>query len=212
MPKLKLLFITGLLLTLAVHAARGDSYTFDLIPPDGNISGPPGSTIGWGYSLTNSSAADWLVTTGVNSDPFLNGTPSVVFDFPVLDPGTSVSEVFDLMVPSGLFELTWDLPAPNGFVNAGQFTLTAQWWSGDPLNGGAFLMDALDASRSYSATVSSIPEPSTISLLASTLIAFAMSKRLLEHLGENPNVPPPFGSWPSPCHERRIGTQDCKWS
>jgi hypothetical protein len=143
--------------------------TFDLIPASGAISGPPGSTIGWGYSITNESASDWLVTVGLNADSFLNGTPSLLFDFPALAPTAAKTMPLDEATGAGLYMLTWDSSAPVGFVNSGTFVLNAQWWDGDPLNGGSYMMDALDTSQVYSATVSQttgvVPEPSTWLLL-----------------------------------------------
>lgn len=162
---------TGLSL-LAAPAAFGDSLHFSLIPSNGDISGAPGSTVGWGYSITNQSSSDWLVTTNLTADPFLKGTPAALFDFPNLGPGETVTESFDGNTGVGLYELTWDAGAPAGFVNSGDFVLSAQWWNGDPIDGGTYIADAPDSSMGYSATISSaaIPEPSTWPAL---FVAFA---------------------------------------
>jgi len=167
--------------------ARGDSYTFSLVPASGDISGPSGSTVGWGYSITNDSSVDWLVTSGLASDPFLNGTPDLIFEFPDLGPGVTVTVPFSPVAtasctvpPCGLYELTWDNGAPVGFVNSGNFTLSAQWWTGDPLNGGMFIMDATDSLAAYSATVAAsgtVPEPSAVLLLLAGLGAVALRLR-----------------------------------
>jgi len=140
---------------------RADVYDFNLIPANGSVSGPAGSTVGWGYSITNESTTDWLLTTNLNSDSFLNGTPNLLFDFPEVAPGATVTETFDLINGIGLFELTWDPDAPAGFVNSRNFALSAQWYDSDPFNGGNLIADAPDANAAYSATVSSsaAPEP-----------------------------------------------------
>src|SRR5690348_4091618 len=101
-------------------AASADIYSFSLLSAGGNLQGAPGSTIGWGYSIENQSSTLWLVTTGVNSDGFLNATPNLIFDFPVIGPGASAT--------AGLLELTWNASAPIGFVNSGAFDLSAEWW------------------------------------------------------------------------------------
>ena len=45
-----------LLVLLFAHIdANADTFAFNTIPSGGVISGPAGSTIGWGYSITNSS-------------------------------------------------------------------------------------------------------------------------------------------------------------
>jgi hypothetical protein len=147
-----------------------DSITFDLLPSDGNVSGPPGSLVGWGYSLEDTDPSNWFVATDLNSDSFSNGTPTLLFDFPILAPGDTVTEAFDPVNGIGLFELQWDASAPAGFVNSGNFTLSGEWWDGDPLNGGNFIADAPDIALPYSATVTSpssaVPEPSSFVLLA----------------------------------------------
>lgn len=164
-----------LILTLSMlisRPLRADTFTFSLLPADGMVAGPQGSTVGWGYSLTNKSATDWLVTTAVNSDPFLFGSPTLLFDFPDLAPGGTASVPFDKGAGTGLYQLTWDSSAPLDFSNFGTFTLSAQWWTGDPLKGGAFLQNAPDSTQAYFATVSqttAIPEPSPLVLELSVL-------------------------------------------
>ncbi len=181
MRKRCVLVLIALSLTLlfASGPARADTYTFSLIPASGDVSGLAGSTVGWGYSITNESTTDWLVTTGLSSDPFLNGIPNLIFDFPDLGPGVTLTVPFSL-APTGLYELTWDATAPMGFVNFGTFTLSAEWWTGDPLNGGAPIMAAADALAPYSATVAMIPEPATVLLLLGGLggVAFRARRRM----------------------------------
>ena len=178
---------TALLLPVALIATvslpiQAGTYTFDLLPTNGMVAGPPGSTVGWGYSITNQSTTDWLVTTALNSDPFLFGTSTLLFDFPDLAPGTTAIEPFDVTAGTGVYQLIWDPTAPLEFANFGTFTLSAEWWTGDPLNGGVFLQDALDTAQAYFASVSetsAVPEPSTIVLVSSIfmLISYRFGKR-----------------------------------
>jgi hypothetical protein len=161
-----------------------DSITFTTLPSDGNVSGPAGSLVGWGYSLTNDSSADWFLATNLNSDSFSNGTPTLLFDFPEVAPGATVTEAFDAVNGIGLYELQWDPAAPTGFVNSGDFVLSGQWWDGDPFNGGNYIADATDTSLPYSAivsasTTSTVPEPSSFVLLmaaVSLIIGFRISR------------------------------------
>jgi len=69
-----------------------DSITFSLLPSGGNVSGPAGSLVGWGYSITNNSSTDWFLATNLNSDSFANGIPTLIFDFPEVAPGATVTE------------------------------------------------------------------------------------------------------------------------
>ncbi len=154
-----------------------DTIVATLLPSDGNVSGPAGSLVGWGYSITNESVTDWFLATNLNSDSFSNGTPNLLFDFPEVAPGATVTEAFDSVNGIGTFELLWDPSAPVGFVNTGDFTLSGQWYDGVPFNGGNFIADATDTLLPYSATVagsSSVPEPSSFLLLASGIVAIAI--------------------------------------
>lgn len=145
---------------VASATAWADTYSFTALPND--VAGPAGSTVGWGYTISNQSSTSWLVVTALSAGIFDHGTPNYVFDFPDIAPGASVTASFDAVGLAGLYEFTWDASAPAGFVNSGFFILSAQWWDGDPLAGGNFLTDALDESAAYSATVlgsPSVPEP-----------------------------------------------------
>ena len=161
-------------------AALADSFTFGVLPPGGAVSGPPGSTVGWGYTFTNQSTSNWLVLTGVNADVFQHGTPSAaLFDFPVLAPTTTLTVAYDPINGFGLFEFTWDPNAPVGFTNSGIFIVNAEWWSGDPFAGGSFVSFATDQSDAYSATVTpstAVPEPSSLLFMLTGLAGVAMRK------------------------------------
>jgi hypothetical protein len=102
---------------------QANTYNFTLLPTSGNVAGPPGSTVGWGYTLNNESAHDWLVTSDLEAGAFLNGSPNSLFDFPDLGPGQSETVQFDSVTGVGLCELTWDVSAPIGFTNTGTFEL-----------------------------------------------------------------------------------------
>jgi hypothetical protein len=128
--------LAGFFLSLAAPVPA--DILFSVLPSDGNISGPAGSLVGWGYSLTNTDLSNWYMSTDLNADSFSNGTPTLLFDFPILAPGDTVTESFDSVNSIGLFELLWDSSAPDGFVNSGDFILSGQWWDGDPFGGGNF--------------------------------------------------------------------------
>lgn len=174
-----LLPLLALLLPLlfCMHSAFAQPWSAALTPPDGNIGGPPGSTIGWGYDIANEDAALWLVLTGVSADPFEHATPVALFDLPVLAPQQSLLRLFDGV--DGLYALTWDTTAPVGYVNVGTFLLTAEWWSGDPLAGGSFFAAADSISLDYSATVTQqqpgeLPVPASVALIGAGLCALAL--------------------------------------
>ena len=146
-----------------VTAQDAGSYTFAVTPA--SISGPAGSTIGWGYTLTNDSTQYWLLGFDVqSSSPFLHGTATTnPFNYPLLAPGGSLTVTYDGIV--GLADLTWDSNAPAGFTNSGEFTLTSYFYDGDPSVGGNPVGGAVTRSSTYLATVSApatVPEVSSV--------------------------------------------------
>lgn len=178
------LLLVAVVLLLSV-SAFADDIALTLIPISDDVSGPAGSTIGWGYTITNNTAL-WIQTEAVSSDAFLNGTPNLIFDFPAVAPGSFVTLDFSLTArlfcaapPCGLYSLTWDTTAPVGFVNSGAFIVSSDFYSGDPNNGGTDLGPAPDASATYSATVtgSGTPEPSSLMLMASGLTGLGLRFR-----------------------------------
>lgn len=172
------LVLAALLLVLGGGAsAFADDISLTVIPASGDVSGPAGSTVGWGYTLTNDTS-NWLVTMSLSADVFENGTPDTFFDFPALAPDTSATVDF---VPdvSGLYQLTWDTTAPAGFVNSGTFILSSDYYNGNPATGGMDIGPAPDLMAAYSATVanSATPEPPVALLLCGGLLLFWALKR-----------------------------------
>src|SRR4051794_40102267 len=100
-------------LTVLAYSPVRAGVIFALIPPDGSVSGPAGTVVGWGYSLANAESAAWFVSTSLASDSFANGTPTLLFDFPIVSPGQTVTRTFDPVAANGLFEFEWDTSAPS---------------------------------------------------------------------------------------------------
>jgi len=177
-----------LALTLGVLPGVEPSFsapiTLTLIPSGGSVTGPAGSTVGWGYTLTNTTA-EWIQPISLSSDPFQHGVPNPVFDFPAVAPNNSVTLDFSLTAtascgfpPCGLYELTWDSTAPLGFTNTGIFTVASDFFSAEPgTPGAADLGPAPDATAAYSATASLSPEPGTFALIGVTLACLGVVRR-----------------------------------
>jgi hypothetical protein len=172
MARQRVTLLISLLGISAVTTLSAATVSFSLAP-SANISGAPGATIGWGFSVTNNSTLDYFAPTSLNADSFSNGTASLIFDILGLDlaPGATASEQFNAATGTGLYELTWDANAPIGFTNDGTFTLSGSFFQGDPNNGGTFDTFAPDALAPYSATVGMVPEPAA---LREWLLGFAV--------------------------------------
>jgi hypothetical protein len=173
----------ALAFALCGRTASAASFEFDTIPADGLVEGLPGDTVGWGYSITNTSQTFWLWLTDVSADPVLHGTlDTSPFDFPALAPMATVVQPFDAGVPSGLASFTWDATAPPGLVNVGVFQLEGGFYDSDPFQGGLFVEAAVAATAGYSVTAQTVaavpvPEPSTLLLVASGGIALVRASR-----------------------------------
>jgi hypothetical protein len=154
-------------LLCSATSAQANPITFSLLPPNGAIAGAPGSTIGWGYSISNNSAL-WLEVSGLGADPFQHATADAsLFDFPILAPFATWTVAYDPANFAGLFQITWNASAPVGFTNSGLFTLSGNFFDADPLAGGLFVDFAPTQSAAYSASVAAaVPEPGTLGLVA----------------------------------------------
>ncbi len=171
---MRTLFLAICLSTLPALAA--DIYSFSASPAEiGSGRGGLFTLTGWGYTLQNGSSSDWLVTTSLDASTFLYATPQTIFDFPDLAPGASVTVPYDPVTPAGLYQILWAGNAPAGFVNSGTFTLSAQWWSGNPTNGGTLIGPAASASQPYTASLTAVPEPETKSIVALPLLLLGVA-------------------------------------
>ena len=151
---------------------------------------PSRTTVGWGFSITNTSTSDYLDISGIDSDLFAsaNGTPDAsIFPFPNLAPGQTATQLYDPVDNLGLFQFTWNSGLPVGTTESGQFRLSGAFC--DPVVDQFCAEDDSVASTvltsaDYSATVSpsgvvTTPEPRSVCLLLAGIgLLFVTRKRI----------------------------------
>ena len=170
---------------LAAGAARADTVTFTTVPNPGDVSGPAGSTVGWGYSITNNSTTMYLDISGIDSTLFLatDGTPDAsIFNFPNVGPGDTATQSYDPVDALGLFQFTWNSGVAAGTMETGTFTLYgALCPASDPIcvDDGT-VPPGVIATADYTATVAGaapLPEPCSILLLLAGVGGVALRGR-----------------------------------
>lgn len=154
-----------------------------LDPVGGALSGPAGSTVGWGFTITNDTdyllvtGALYTTTTGVGV--FTDFISS--FNFIVAGPGTTpVSQAFSPGTHSGVGAYAIDSGSVPGALSIGTIHVIYDVYSVNPndlsfnpdtdliLSGEEFLADA-------SVQVEDIPEPSSVVLIgAAALLALCV--------------------------------------
>jgi len=136
-----------LLLSLA-FAAASQAATLTLSPASGSLSGTAGSTVGWGFTLSNST--DFAVITssnfclggsGVTTACIApaSGTYSddIANNFTIAGPSPEspvVTQAFNQASGIGIGSLTINAVAAVGAVDNGQIVLTYDLYSVDPLS------------------------------------------------------------------------------
>ncbi|HME00134.1 MAG TPA: hypothetical protein VKM93_22735 [Terriglobia bacterium] len=178
----------------SVAVARGDSIdnlTFAL-SNNGAISGNPGSTPGWGFTLTNTlnyvviDASEFGITqnSGDGSYTDIIGPNFIVVGTGVY-AGTPITQAFDASVPSGVGSFAILPSATIGDVVLGNITLTYDVYSVSP-NDPSFdpFADSLAKGLQISAgaQVDVTPEPGSLLLL---LTASGFGLVLLPRLGRS---------------------------
>lgn len=178
-----------ILTCLALLAGTAKAATIALDPPNGAVSGSPGGTVGWGFTITN--AANFLVV--VQTDFCLTATqPSdlpcaaqvqslgTYDDFSsanlvIVGPSpysTILTQTFDPLAKTGFGSFAILANAAPGTVLSGEIAVVYDLFDGDPQNGGQQIGGDNFFSAPASVTVNplaSVPEPHSAILLLSGL-------------------------------------------
>ena len=180
MKKFKLL--CGAAATLLATAAQAAVLTLS----PAALSGQPGDTAGWGFSLTNDDAANYLLVTGTEftlAPPSAFGLYTDLLasrpNFVVLAPLASLAESYDAVLSTGIGQFSFAPSASGGLY--GKLQLNYALFSVDP-NSNAFDADLhtvnFDATAFAQASALAVPEPSTWSLFGiAGVLALGLHRR-----------------------------------
>jgi hypothetical protein len=168
------------------------------LTPSGDVSGPPGSTVGWGFTITNDT--DYIEITSaqycvnpVNFPVVCNPSMLGIFtdfisqfnDIIVGPPGgtdpSSVSQSFDPVALTGIGSFAISALDLVNSGDTGQIVLTYNLTSLDPNDPNAVSLGTdlvLSANASVTAG-SSVPEPGTAGWMATALAGLAVGRRIL---------------------------------
>ena len=183
---LKRLFLFSALMGMLFSITAQAAPTLQLDPPGGAISGSPGSTIGWGFSLSNtenylvvtSAAFESAATLGTFTD-FISAA-----NFFVVGPAPSASTVwaqpFDATMQLGIGSFAIDPGTPLGSVASGQIVLTYDLFSRSPLDT-LFNPDTDTLANGNVLTafssISAVPEPETWSIMLTGVVVLGLRMR-----------------------------------
>ena len=169
--------------------ARADTLpTLTLDPVGGALTGAPGSTVGWGFTLENLGVNFVEVTSfefcvGVITSPCNNSslgtfTDFTPFNFILVGPSSSVTQVFDNTLMTGVGSFLINLGATGSDI--GQIVMHYDLYSSDPTLGGTQIAfnNSLTADASVTVETRSVPEPASLLLLASGLAGCLFAKKI----------------------------------
>jgi len=194
-----ILIATLFTFTLSGFALADTAPTLTLDPVGGAITGAAGSTVGWGFTLTNL-GSDFAVITGSDfcvgpitspcTNPLGTYTDFVGQQFFVLGPSpesSSISQSFDLLALTGVGSFFINPLAQPGDKAIGQIVLSYDLFSLSPndqnfnsivdtVSVGNFLM--APASVTVTKTTVPTPEPGSVFLLAIGLAGCLLAKKM----------------------------------
>jgi hypothetical protein len=153
-------------------------------PISGAIAGAPGQTIGWGFTLANSSDNFALISSadfcgGIISSPCSTPLGAFTdfiaqFNFTLINPHSSLSNIFNPITHTGIGSYAINASAIPGSSFLGQIVLTYDTFTDATLNNQIGFDDRVTAAASVSAAAVQTPEPSSISMVSIALLGFCM--------------------------------------
>jgi hypothetical protein len=158
------------------------------LEPDGNVSGAPGQTVGWGFTITNDTGFFLLFDSSQFCEPgqdpqFTTCTQTlgtytdyIASNGTLVAPHGSASQTFNPSTMTGIGAYTIDPSAPLFATDSGSIIATYMEYQGDPFNGGTQASGDIEISAPASVTVNT-PEPVSLLLVAAGLLVLGVQTR-----------------------------------
>lgn len=178
------------ILGIVLAATCGGAPILTLTPP-ATISGSPGSTIGWGFSINNDTAQCLVVSsvtpTGFNSPVGAFSNFIAAQNFYVVNPNTTLPEAFNNATQQGFGRFVIGPLASPGNSTAETFDALYDLYAADP-NVDPSKVTPENGFARLSATVNvvastGIPEPASLPLAGSGVLAMLLRRRISNTAG-----------------------------
>ena len=183
----RLLLLSALVGVLSYTTAQAAT-ALQLDPPGGALSGLAGSTVGWGFNLSNDE--NFLVVTSAAFEPasglgtftdFISAPANFFVVGPALGGSTVWAQFFDAAMQTGMGSFAIDAGAAAGSVASGQIVLTYDLFSRSPLDP-VFNPDTDTLSNGNVLTANAsvtvaVPEPETWAILLAGIGLLGLSVR-----------------------------------
>ena len=184
---MKRLSIVVLLAAALAALAYGDpTISISTLPLSGTVGGVPGTVVGWGFTLTDTSPDQWVIlddSSFTGAQVYGTYVDYLVENFYVAGPGPESSTLQvawnpSLIPPQGLGEFDLNPTALPGASITGNIVVDFQLFSQDP-NNPSFDPGSLISAGSVAVPVdiNVVPEPASIFLIGGAILPFAIAAR-----------------------------------
>jgi hypothetical protein len=180
------------ILTLLISIAAGlhAAPILTLNPSPVNVTGSPGSTVGWSFTMVPDSI-HWISTTASFLLNETNSPIGIYTDFigvtggpsnQVLAPGSSNwTQVFNDALQTGIGSFAIDPSAMLGSIDSGTIRVLYDAFSGDPNTCGSCYVASGSLDTAFSVTAANAPEGAPWMLIAAGLITLGWRSRFIRN-------------------------------
>jgi hypothetical protein len=161
-------------LLITIGCLAGNAEMLLITPPGGAVTGSPGQTVGWGFTITNDTGFYQLFDASYFCEPAQDPASTTCTqslgtyqDFianngTVIAPMSMLTESFNANTMTGFGAYAISPGALVGAIDSGNLVATYMNFNGDPFNGGTQASGDIELPAAASVTVvKATPEPSS---------------------------------------------------